>query len=267
MNMRRLDLEQDTENEGRWFGIRNRALGCKTPSALCIDIDETTINSVPQWYRTFSLILKQSGIVPPSYEEVCRAGGTDGIYPQLLGDTYEDIKAGLMRSRGINYALALTEPHVPRIQDELVQSNAVTLLGYITARPAHPHARIATEDKLFTNLRLPKVPVFMRPEDIAVRETTQWKIKHLNKMALLRPEVLFMILDDSANLAQGIVEHNAQRTHALPLIHIVYPGPLTVPKIADGRIKPQPENGIYFSDWINLHATLQDIHHDWLPRR
>lgn len=235
--------------------------------AVGVDIDETLSSTVPYILRLLNRILTRwYGVEAsrlPILEEMNAKGGSSGVYPPFFSTRQEfEVLMELVRGhRGVNVRPHALVPDIGAHVTRVAMDDRVMLLGSITARPAITGVVRATRDQLVGKMGLPEFPILARPLHTPIEETSAWKIEEMRAFARLRPDILTLIIDDSAGLVSAIKEYNQRRGANDPhLAQIVYPGPMTIGKIERGEIVEDPANGIYIgAAWEHMLTTMTRI--------
>lgn len=175
---------------------------------LVLDVDEALVLSVQRWTEEMNALFLRLGYLdtPWQYDEVCRAGGTQGSFgkdPRIPPEHFKRASQRRLRSARFNRGLPMVEENIPQVLAAL-DAQSVPVGMYLTARPEV--VTEVTKDELYS-LGFPTAPVLARPDDVPDNQVSAWKYQQLRQVATLTNAPLVMV-DDSVSMADYIHQHH-----------------------------------------------------------
>lgn len=242
------------------------------------DIDEVLYETTRAHYDVMTQAAIARGADPrqlPTYEEMCLKGGSDyfkGFFGDVDDEEWQRL-AEVARCYGPSNGQApLMEEGVREKMRIVLAQEGVTLGCYLTATPGRLDVRSVRQNAMFASGNFSEAPMIMRPIETPIQETGTWKMQYLLEFATaaLPGDNIIILIDDSLSTAKLVQEKNIQRINEglPPIIQIVYPGPITKPKLDKLASVLSEDNGIYIAHngWDQIPEIIERIKNKFLNK-
>lgn len=164
---------------------------------LVLDIDEVLVYSMNDGRKR----LNEAFGTNITEEELIRCGHTTRVPEwQALGSKFNEFSEKLRASP----EFVLGHPEVPGAKEgvEKLVNSGFEIKAYLTSRPED--VKEATEESLFSLMKLPFAPVIYRPKDFPYNGVTEWKAEVLARLS--KEDEILMAIDDNPFLPSVLAE-------------------------------------------------------------